>query len=555
MKSTRRQKFILLAMLVLAAILPTTCTCDNDEDSSDDADDVDDDDADDDINDDSGNDDADDDSGIFDPPVLPFSYLREDDSAPITPEELVEFSERLKEFYSENSYIDWLLRMSHGVDDSTEMKDYRLFWRDVIAEKQGETVSIIHKYYDAHGGHNILKDNSLVVESVISGYLKTEDPVLEELARLFCGGISSNMLGMVYDTDDTVLHLMARNVVPFNHSYTTHDGRNKSVDYSNWHHPYDRWNCSRFKYENNPYWGEVWVTNTRSKDGVGYLLNASRYVSYAAQYAKAPEVREACGEAHELLTLFAKDIVDSQYLIRSKDKDGNPYRPGIDPEPDEADVGDLASLAAWDIIAPDAECNAKQATAFLGYGERLQNNCTPLGGHRIYELGAIVNNPPNGHIMRSFHIANIALALHNGDYDAAYKSLGGLELRFDRDLNIDLSHVNTSEDSWYRDIALNWLQAASAGYFLTGDEIRAIHTYTLRSIDEYSQWDNWDLWADSILEDQELEAFPPTGKTLDDETKISWFRPNALGLFMEYCWGAYQNPHSQKIIDCEVFGF
>ena len=223
MKSTRCPNLILLAMFVLTAFLPTACTCDNDEDSSDDADEVDDD-ADDDLNDDSGNDDADDDSGAFDPPALPFSYVREDDSTPITPEELVEFSERLKEFYSESSYIDWLLRMSHGVDDSTEMKDYRLFWRDVVAEKQGETVSIIHKYYDEHGGHNILKDNSLVVESVISGYLKTEDPVLEELTRLFCGGISSNMLGMVYDADDTVLHLMARNVVPFNHSYITHDG-------------------------------------------------------------------------------------------------------------------------------------------------------------------------------------------------------------------------------------------------------------------------------------------------------------------------------------------
>jgi len=489
------------------------------------------------------------------PPGLPFSFVREDGSEPISHEELTAFSEKMRDFFERVSYADWLLRMSHGMDGSTGMRDYRLWWGEVIGEKHGDVVSIIHRYTEEHGGHNILKGNSLVLGSALAGYLKTGDAVLGELARQYCRGISSTMLGMVHDADDPVRHLMARNVVTSNHTYTTHDGRKKTVDTSNWYHPYDRWNCSRFKYDDNPYWGEVWVTNTRSKDGLGYLYKASVSVHRAAVHAMNPGIREACGETWDLLTSFARDIVDNGYLIRSKDKDGSPYRPGVDPEPPEADVGDLATFTTWDPLFPGAECTAVQATALLGYGDRRGSDCDPFGGHRIYEIGAILNNPPNGHIMRSFHIANIALALHAGEHEAALKALGGLEQRFERDLSLDLSYVGVPEDSWHRDMALNWLQAASAGYCLTHDEVRAVHTYALRAIEEFNRWGNWDLWSDAVPEGEDLDVFPPTHKTLPDGSRLYWFRPSVMGLFLETCWGLYRNPDSPKIIDCEILGF
>jgi hypothetical protein len=542
---------IFLALIALPFVLVVGCGDDDDDDNDDSAPADDDDDA---VGDDDDDNDDDDTASDY-PPGLPFEYTRQDNSEPISEQEMTEFSEKMRDFYQDSSFVDWLLRTSHGIDDSTGMKDYRLWMEDVQGEKNGDTVTIAHRYYDEHGGHNILKGNSLLLGSAIGGYLRTKDPVLGELTRLFCAGISSTMLGMVYDEFDPILHLMARNVVTSNHTYTTHDGRKKFVDYSNWFHPYDRWNCSRFKYENNPYWGEVWVTNTRSKDGVGYLYKTAVPVYHAATYAADSEVRDACGETWDLLTAFAGDIVDNDYLIRSKDKAGNPYRPGVDPEPEEADIGDLSSFTAWDPLLPDAECNAVQATALLGYGERLGNDCDPFGGNRIYEIGAILNNPPNGHIMRSFHISNIALALHREDNDAALKSMGGLEQRFKRDVNLDLSSVSTSEDGWYKDIAINYLQAASAGYYLTYDEIREIHKYALRAIEQYSQWENWDLWAETIPEGEELKVIPPAYETLPDESREYWFQTYAVSMFMEYCWGLYRNPDSPEVIDCDIFQF
>jgi hypothetical protein len=511
------------------------------------------DDDDDDDNDNDNDDDDDDNGDAAYPPTLPFSFERRDNSEPMSPEELAEFSETVRDFFVEFDLPAWLLRTSHGMDASTGLPDYRLWWGDVYAQRHGDTVDIVHEYSEEHGGHNILKRNSLLLTSAIGGYLHSGDATLGELSRQFCNGISFTMLGMVHDENDPVHHLMARNVVASNHTYTTRDDRRKHVDYSNWFFPYDRWNCSRFVYQDNPYWGEVWVTNTRSKDGLGYLFRAAVAAEQAAVHAPDAQVREACGQTRDLLHLFARDIVDNYYIIRSKDKDGRPYRPGVDPEPDEADVGDLASLVKWDPLLPDAECNAKQAAALLGYGSRLGNDCDAFGGNRIYELGAMSNNPPNGHIMRSYHIANILLALTRGDNFAALKSLGGLEDRFTRDLGISFSWVDVSPDSWFRDIAVNWLEAATAGYPLTADEARTVQAYAERTIEKFRAWENWDLWADSMPEGVELEVHPPTGETLEGGEKIAWFNPYSLALFFDYCTGAYRNPSSAPVIDCTIF--
>ena len=546
----------LFMMIALLALLNFAACGDDDDDDNNLVDDDDDDDDDDD-NDDNDNDDDndDDDSAPAFPPPLPFSFVRDDGSEPISAEELTAFSAQMRDFLDETGFVDWLLRTSHGVDASTGLPDYRLWWGETSGEKHGGTVSIVHEYSEEHGGHNILKGNSLLLASAIGGYLRTGDPVLGELTRQFCNGISSTMLGMVHDENDPIRHLMARNVVPQNHTYLTHDGRTKFVDYSNWYHPYDRWNCSRFTYENNPYWGEVHVTNTRSKDGLGYLFKTAVSVEQAAAYAADPSVRAACEQTRSLLARFAQDIVDHRYVIRSKDQDGNAYRPGIDPEPEEADIGDLASFTAWDILMPDAECNAKQAAAFLAYGQRLGNDCGGLGGAGIYELFAIINNPPNGHIMRSFHIAAVALALHRGDNDTAQAALAGLEQRFDRDLNLDLSFVSVGPDAWRRDIAVNWLQAATAGYYLTHDEVRVIQAYALRTIEQYRQWENWDLWADTMPEGQPLDVLPPDSMTPPEGEMVYWLQPYAFVLFLDYCAGAYRNVDSPAIIDCEVLGY
>ena len=322
------------------------------------------------------------------------------------------------------------------------------------------------------------------------------------------------------------------------------------MDYSGWFFSYDRWNCSRFQYENNPYWGEVWVTNTRSKDGVGYLMGAAVPIYYASLTADAADVREACSEAFGLLELFVRDIVDHDYTIRTKDPQGQAYLPGTDTGPPEANTGDLASFAAWELLFPDAECNNKQAAALMAYHDVQDNQCDPFGGNPTYERLSIKNNPPNGHIMRSFHIANILFALLHGHSDIARTSLDGLEERFERDLDYDLTNVNVDEDCWRKDVAVNFLFAAAAGYPLTSEEVRIVQGYFSLAVDEFEQWTIWNLWDDAVA-DGEHAWRPPSSKTDEQGVKTCWPRPEAMGLLYLYCWSPFKNPAGARLVDCE----
>jgi hypothetical protein len=492
-------------------------------------------------------------AAVDSPGALPFDFRRSDvdGGEALTADELDGFSRAMRDFYWDTDYFGWLLRMSHGVDASTGMRDFRLWWTDSTAVKDAGSVAIVHKWFEQHGGHNILKGNTTILASAIAGYLLTGEPILAKLSEQYCKGLSSTMLGMVHDADDQVLHLMARNVVMANHSYTTHDGREKSVDYANWRHPYDRWNCSRFQYLDNPYWGEVWVTNTRSKDGLGYVLWASALVEDAAERAPEATLRSACAETRDLLALFARDIVDNGYRIRSKDSEGQPYTPGKEQGPPEADTGDLASFVEWDRLFPDAECNNKAASALLAYGDPRDIKCSPLGGDSVYELLSVRNNAPNGHIMRAFHISRILLALLRGHDGIALSALAGLHERFTRDRDMDLTEVNSSPERWRRDLAINQLQAAGAGYPLSPDEVRLIHRYFLRAAESFRAFPNRDIWAASVP-DGEHNWLPPSSESGADGAYEIWMGPEALGLLYTWCWSPFRSPHGTALVNCDI---
>ncbi len=484
------------------------------------------------------------------PNSLPFSYSREDDGQPQSTDELADFTRNLIDFYQSKHYFDWLLRMSHGMDASSGMRDYRLWWRDTHAIKQDNTVSIVHDWSEEHGGHNILKVNSTILASVIGGYLLTGDTVLGTLTEQYCKGISQTMLGMVYDENDPAPHLMARNVITSNHTYTTQDGYEKGIDYSNWYHAYDRWNCARFKYENNPYWGEVWVTSVRSKDGLGYLFDTAAAVLYASLRATDESVLEACGETFDLLKAFTQDIVDSGYQIRTKDDEGQPYIFDKETMYDPERGGDLASFVFWDQVFPNAECNNKLVAEILAYESPRDVVCSDFGGDLTYEKLSIQNNAPNSHIMRAFHISAIKWALVRGFNDLARHSLDGLEERFKRDISLDMSKVNSTVERWERDWYMNKLQAAGAGYPLTSDEVRRIQEYFSRGVDEYSAFANWNLWSDSVP-DGEHDWLPSDYDLDEEELRIYRVGVEAMGYLFSYCASPFKNPEGAVPVDCE----
>lgn len=489
------------------------------------------------------------------PTKLPFTFTRENPGDPIPADEVTAFTRRLTGLMAKAQYHDWVLRSSHGVHPSTGLRDFMLYWTGTHAEKSGDTVSFVHNETSsptsADGGHNLMTRSSKILASAIAGYLMSGDTAMAAVAEQYCKGVTSTMLGMVYDDKDELHHLMARNVVTFNHGYTTHDGRKKEVDYSNWFHDGAGWNCHRFEYAENPYWGSVWVTNMRSKDDISRLLRVTAVIRYASEQAADEAVREACGEAHSYLKLFAKDIVDSGYYIRSKDKNGEVFIPGQtgDTEADNA-AGDLASYVDWEMFIPNAECNPKRAAALIAYEDGLDNDCGDAGGNQYEEI-AVRNHYFNIWLIRSTHISHVMQALTHRDNQAARQSLQGLVTRYTRDVAYDaVEQLEHDQDSWDRDVAASLMQAVAVGYPLNGEEARLVYKYYERAIEKFSTWPHWDLW-DEEIPDGSYEYRPPDSE-LVEEQRSHWIRVEDLGAFLDACWSPFVNPDGIKLLDCEL---
>ncbi|MBN2496135.1 MAG: hypothetical protein JXR96_16195 [Deltaproteobacteria bacterium] len=477
------------------------------------------------------------------PGALPFEYSRTDVGEALSPAEVGDFTRRLTGYWKKVDFFRWVLRTSHGVHESTGKPDYMVWWGGVAAYREGDAVRFYHVDPDG-GGHNIMIPTPRVLASAIAGHLMTGDAAMAELAEQYCKGITATMKGMVYDEDDPVDWLMARNIAAFNHGYTTDEGEEKQIDYTGWYHAYEHWNTWRFEYADNPTWGPVWVTNMRSKDDVPHIFMVVPHLMYAAERAEDEDMRAACAETLSYLRKFAGDIVEQGYKIRTKDPQGRIYTPGYsgDPELDEA-AGDLASFVMWDEFIPDAECNAKRCSALIGRGDGQGLDCGEAA-HNDYEAMATQIHYYNHDIIRFFHSAHIANALAHGDAEAARVLLRGMAARIEGYLAEPDPEILPAR--WNSDVALLALRAAAFGLPLTSQEARLIHTSWGRAIDAYKDWESYDLWGEAIPQGQ--VAYRPGDRSEDDH----WASIEDMTLVMEYCWSPFRNPAGVEWVDCEL---
>ena len=484
---------------------------------------------------------------------LPFKLDRPDNGDPIPPSELSDFSERLAGLLKKFSWFDYILRNSHGVDASTGKPPYAQWWSDVDAIKEGDTVTFMHRDLPEHGGHNIGTNQYKILASSIAASLLSNDPTINQLTALYCAGVSATMKGMVHDENDPIPHLMARNVIAFNHSYTTHEGRKKVVNYEQWYHPYSRWNCERFEYTDNPYWGTMWVTNVRSKDDVGGLLRNTAMIEHAANLSLDEGVRQACGETLELLRGFCSDIVDSDYYIRTKDDNGEPFIFSLKEKPEGMRIStDLDNYITFDSLIPDSECNAKRANDWIGKRDGSLTDCGN-GSQTDYEKISLYNNYPNANFYRSYHMANAYQSLLHGDNESAKLLLQGMVERFEEHMDYDLEDIPVSPDRWHMDLASALIRAAAQGYPLTSREIRLIHKYYERAMDFHKEWPYWNLWDESVPDGTHAIKPPDNDGSQGDERQY-WIRIEDMSALIEYCWSPYKNPDGRSPVDCEIMG-
>jgi len=469
------------------------------------------------------------------PMELPFAMERPDAGDPLSQAEITKFTSRITGFWKHVDYFTWVYETSHGVDASTGFPDYLIWWHDVDAVKQGDTVTFRNN--SAYGGsHNNAEPTNMVLTAAMGGYLASGDPAIGLVVEQFARSNTACMEGFVFDEADPVHHLLARNIVTFNHEFTLPSGKKKAVDYSDWFFPYEGWNANRYNYPDNPTWGDVWVTTMRSKDDLPYVYQAAAWAPYVMELGADDSAKEASADMLEHVRLFAKDVVDSGYRIRSKDAAGNAYVPDAD----------LASFVDYLDLFPDAECDARLATALLGYADPMGIDCGD-GQGSPYDSIAGGFNYFNYQIIDHFHVAALQLSLTLGFTAMAEQLLSGLVVRVERYLDPESEEEGKSDESWGRDVSLVLLKGATFGMPLTSAEVRMVHKYLDAAVDLYTPFPNWDLWDPSVPDGTYdfREGFQP--KRVPEATRIE-----EIAFLLEYCWSPFRNPAGRAIVDCDI---
>ena len=466
------------------------------------------------------------------PLTLPFEYTRPDKGAPLSEQEIADFTTRLTGFWAQVDYFNWVYDTCHGMDESTGFPDYLIWWHDVDAVKEGDTVTFRHNP-NYGGSHNNAVPTSVVLLGAIGGYLSTGDAAMGRIVDQFAKSFVALQKGFVWDDNDPIDFIVARNIITFNHEFTMPNGKKKAVDYEPWYFEYQGWNADRYNYPNNPTYGDVWVTTMRSKDDVPYIFRVAAWMPYIIELSDDEEIKQTAQEAWDYTVKFAKDIVDQGYFIRSKGKDGN----AIIPEQD------LASFVDFVDLIPDAECDARLASALMGYGEPLDNDCGS-GQGSLYDEIAGEMHYFNYAIVDHFHLAAIHLALVTGHDDMAKELLQGLVTRIDNYRKTGWE--GQQHDGWERDIALLLLKGATLGLPLTSEEARLVQKYHSQAVDIYETFPNWDLWDPSVPDGTYdfragfHPAHTPDAIQIEDMTFI-----------LEYCWSPFKNPASARFVDCD----
>ena len=83
--------------------------------------------------------------------------------------EIDELTIKFADFLNKTNFFQWVLDISHGVDKSTGLPDYSVWWDDIAMVKKGNT--IIAKHLPDGGGHNIMIPTGEILNQAITGYL------------------------------------------------------------------------------------------------------------------------------------------------------------------------------------------------------------------------------------------------------------------------------------------------------------------------------------------------------------------------------------------------
>ncbi len=382
-----------------------------------------------------------------------------------------------QEFLREGiNYFGWILYNSHGY--MTKKGIEYLIWpadseargNDIVAYKSRK--GIIFKHMPGHGGHNIMILTSTILYQAAQEYLNNRDNDAKEIINHYCKGITATMKGMVFGPDDNEKYIMARNIVPRSHIESIKE-RTKLIDYSVWRNEYSSWNAKRIHNKNNPFFGDIYVTTIRSKDDLPHILKTIPVLQKVSNETDDLTLKKSVDEMLNYMKGFCRKVVDCEFYIPTKDKNGNVTIP----------KGDLAHILREEPYG--------RAAISLVAGE---DNIKLRDGGRMYERIATKMKYYNYKIFNTFHLSTIMLARMKGHIELEEEAT----IRFYRRLERLTKSRDKKRGIKGKDLANLLIQSKSIGIELSQEQEEIIREEVSKAMKSYICFNRWDLWDRSV---------------------------------------------------------
>lgn len=454
-------------------------------------------------------------------PNPPPIFTRPDVGEPVTPEEVAKATEKYLAILRGTRYFEVVEERAHGWPESDPEGRYwfATWWSGVRVIKKDGRVTYLHSADGAD--NNGLRTAPILVGACFAYNLWGKHA---HLIRRLVRGFNSWVLAMERISGPQTGVLMTRAHYPA--SVTSFDGeREVFIDYS-LNRPGEDNDATIYVHNpDNPYWGDIYVKNKRSKDDIGHMLLALAFLPSCTKDADAA-LREDLDLLETLYGAWARRVEDDGWRIATVDREWNVYWP-------EEDL-------AFFIEFGGVECKAMLAIRLYGRGDEGPLQC----GDGLSPLDEVQGLKNDFHqIQRSFHEAAAALAFLRGRTDVAVAMLHGLARRLDILLDARES-PSPPPIPGDQDLAELVVMSAAVGVPLTSREVRFLHA---RLEDAYETYLS--------------EAMRPHYRVFDASTPDGeyTFTPDAGGFFWRYlgtllglCASPYLNPTSKPVLDCDA---
>jgi len=446
---------------------------------------------------------------------------------PLSQAELETFTDAYLALLEGTRYFDFVEERVHGWPESDPQGRYwyGTWWSGVTLRKRSGQVT--YRHHEVGADNNGLR-TAPILEGACYAYLMWNDPDHEHLTRKMVRGFSSWILAMEQTGVETPT-LLTRAAYPQN-IQSTDNGRSYLIDYSLNRPGVDNTACEYVQIPNNPYWGDIWPKNKRSKDCIGEMYRAIAQMR-SCQGCMSAAAEQDLTQMFDLYASWSRQVEDDNWGIATYDKDLSIYIP-------------LEDLARFVLVA-DAECAGVLALRFLGRGDPGTLDCED--GISWPEDVAFFNNDlmksGNKQMLRSYHQAAISFALDTGHDAVALALLEGLADRLDRNMNYFEQNGQLPDNLHADDLVTLIVEAATVGVPLTSREVRWVHQQIGLATPDY-------LAPGLHNHFHTFDADVPDGDYLFSPRSAEMLLYD-FGLPLGTCASIWRNLASRPLLDCE----